>query len=1377
MAVFKDDWSILKKGKSSDFLTIAAITATLLFITAMNLFFIYRITSHQTAEIGRMQLEDIRSELQKTINDSERMTLRVAARAEQLLASGASQEELKNFFTNEQREQRLLSRGECFNVYIANKDFMIIPNFDIPPDFDATERPWYKGAAENPGKIFISEPYTDVVDGGLCFTVSMMLSDRNTVVGLDFNFSNVQASIKKMDTGTDRSALIINKKGIIIGHANTSFIGEKVSKKLPEYQGIVAKVLSTDKHENFKTELHGQSSTIFSSQTENGWYMILRVDSSALYKDDFLHIVITSFVNLWMIIVIVFYYLKSMKNRLQAIKALQAKEEFLSNLSKELHTPLQRILKYSNLGALGGEENPAESAARVREYAQQLSDMLNNLFSFSTIITENDKKIDKKTANEVSLSKESQNARKKIIIVLTVALFFRLSISIDTNLGWGDTKMNREVETYEHRLSNWLTEQKSILFMFSNLISEQPELMEDYPSAVKFLNGIAKKYPEISACYFANPDKEHQLITDSGWEPSDPNWRVDLRPWYIETADFANESDSFTVSTPYIDMRSGNYCVTIAKVVRGKSGEFLGVVGIDFYIDRLVQILSASYTSESYAFLVDRNGTIINHPNFIYQLSEDKMINISDTEYKNLYRDGRAFIMEDFRGKIVTCFAKKNYASQFTVVVANSWMDIYGQVIFFGFAFFVIYLICIWLVVKLVDNLLKWQAEVQSKLKSAAKTALAAGQAKSQFLAQMSHEIRTPINAVIGMNEMILRESNDKDIRDYAENISAAGRTLLNLINSILDFSKIEDGKMEIIPVRYETLNMIDDLVNMIYEKANKKKLSLVTKINPNLPKTLFGDDMRIKQVITNILTNAVKYTKQGTVTLTMSGEFIDNDVYMLYVSVKDTGIGIREEDIEKIFQSFIRLDETKNKNIEGTGLGISIVKELLSMMNSKLEVSSVYGKGSEFSFKLPQTIIDRTPVGIYGEHHNERKFKRIETKFIKAPGARILAVDDTSMNLKVINGLLKRNLIVPDIADSGEKCLQFAKKYFYHIIFLDHMMPEMDGVETLKRLKKMNLPAETKIIVLTANAISGARERYIAKGFDDYLSKPIDVNALENILAKYLPPEIIQSDDDEISSPAQVEKPEEDVEDKFLELKKICPTIDLKTALANCMDSEEFFAEMVEEFIAGDKTAELEKYFAAEDWNGYRISAHALKSTSQVIGAVELSEKAKAQEFSARDGNISALKKNHADLIQSYKKIREELKRWLKPEEDVEDKFLELKKICPTIDLKTALANCMDSEEFFAEMVEEFIAGDKTAELEKYFAAEDWNGYRISAHALKSTSQVIGAVELSEKAKAQEFSARDGNISALKKNHADLIQSYKKIREELKEWLEVYHA
>ena len=297
----------------------------------------------------------------------------------------------------------------------------------------------------------------------------------------------------------------------------------------------------------------------------------------------------------------------------------------------------------------------------------------------------------------------------------------------------------------------------------------------------------------------------------------------------------------------------------------------------------------------------------------------------------------------------------------------------------------------------------------------------------------MSHEIRTPINAVLGMNEMILRESESDEVLEYATNIQSAGRTLLTLINSILDFSKIEDGKMEIVPVRYETVALIDDLVNMILDKAQKKGLEFRTEISSDLPRSLYGDDVRIRQVITNILTNAVKYTHAGHVALKIDGAEIDADTFELSVEVSDTGIGIRAEDMSKLFQSFQRLDEERNRNIDGTGLGIAIVQKLLAMMDSRLEVDSVYGSGSTFSFKLTQKIIDKNPIGDYSASHLRHFDKAAQKKFLLAEGAKILVVDDNDMNLKVISGLLKRNKIVPDLAESGQQGIELARKNFYH--------------------------------------------------------------------------------------------------------------------------------------------------------------------------------------------------------------------------------------------------------------------------------------------------------------------------------------------------------
>ena len=1234
MSNSKFDWQILRRAKRSDYLGIVAWCVALLIILALNLVFIFRLTANQTEQLGQMQLDQIRGELQEILSNADRTILRVAASAEQMLAAGASQAEIRAFFEREQQQQMISSQGECFNVYIAQRDWAIIPNFNMPADYHAHERNWYKGAAENPGRIHITEPYIDAAGNGLCFTVSLMLSDKTTVVALDFNFSAAQNTISKMDTGKNRTALIVARNGTIIGCSDKNFIGEKLSKKLPEYQNVFAAVLNAQDSKSFESSINGRTNTIFSSTTDNGWYMILCVDTSELYKDDYRHILMNTAVNLLMILIIVFYYLKSMMNRLETEKALQIKDEFLSNLSGELRAPLQKILHLSNVGALGGEEHPTENAARVRESALQLSEMIDNLLSFSTLVKsgKDDATSEQRADKSLKLSKFSRTARLRIIAVLTIALLLRLGINVDTSLGWGDTKMTREVETYERRLSDWMIEQKTIMSMFVNVIGEHPEILDDYQGAVKFLNDIAIKYPDISVCYLANPYKEHRVIMNNGWEPP-PEFSPETRPWYTATRE---SPEGFCISAPYYDVQTGLYCLTISQIVYDKDNKFIGIFCIDFYIDRLIQILASNYSADSYAFLVDSNGVIINHPNPAYQMDDDHTIRITDTEYRYVYAHGQDFLMQDYRGAYMTCTAKKNPTSNFTVVVADNWNKIYGQVVLYATLFIAIYLVCVWLVVGLVDKLLKWQTEVQSKLKAAAKSALNAGQAKSQFLAQMSHEIRTPINAVLGMNEIILRESKEPDTLEYAQNIASASRTLLNLINSILDFSKIEEGKMEIIPARYETVAMIDDLVNMIYDRANKKNLSLITKIDSNLPRVLFGDEIRIKQVITNILTNAVKYTKEGTVTLTMRGEVLGNDEFELFVSVADTGIGIRAEDMGKLFQSFQRIDEERNRNIEGTGLGISIVTELLRMMNSKLDVQSEYGRGSDFSFKLRQKIIDATPIGNYSEHHSERQSQRVEAPCVKAPSAKILAVDDTAMNLKVIRGLLKRNKIVPDLADSGAKCLELAAKNTYDIIFLDHMMPEMDGVETLRELKKIPLPETTKIVVLTANAISGARERYLAKGFDDYLSKPISVNALESILTRYLPQTAIRNDDTPQQPDTAANNPQVQVSNSSL--------IDKSVALANCMDSEEFFVEMAEEFVAGDKTADLDAALSAGDLNSYKITIHALKSTALVVGAVSLSESAKLQEAAAKAERLDEVNEKHAPLMELYAKVRAEL-------------------------------------------------------------------------------------------------------------------------------------
>lgn len=408
------------------------------------------------------------------------------------------------------------------------------------------------------------------------------------------------------------------------------------------------------------------------------------------------------------------------------------------------------------------------------------------------------------------------------------------------------------------------------------------------------------------------------------------------------------------------------------------------------------------------------------------------------------------------------------------------------------------------------------EKRVRESLIDRSERAIAASEAKSAFLSHMSHEIRTPINAVLGMNEMILRETEDPNIISYSQNIKNAGHSLLVIINDILDFSKIESGKMQIVNIDYHFSSAINDLINMVKVRMDRKGLDFILDIDPRIPNNLHGDEVRIKQVVTNILTNAAKYTEIGSVTLHVAinenSPVGTGEAVFLDVSVKDTGIGIKKENIEKLFTEFERFDLKKNRNIEGTGLGMAITKNLLELMGSVLNVESEYGAGSTFSFTIRQTVKDWTPVGdiLTSADASAAKQMKYVPKFT-AERARVLIVDDTAVNLVVFKGLLQKTKIQIDTADSGRGGLELMKENKYDIIFLDHMMPGMDGVETLKELRSLDTEnKETPAVCLTANAVSGAKEFYIESGFTNYLTKPIDSEKLEEMIYEYLPKDLL---------------------------------------------------------------------------------------------------------------------------------------------------------------------------------------------------------------------------------------------------------------------------
>ena len=541
------------------------------------------------------------------------------------------------------------------------------------------------------------------------------------------------------------------------------------------------------------------------------------------------------------------------------------------------------------------------------------------------------------------------------------------------------------------------------------------------------------------------------------------------------------------------------------------------------------------------------------------------------------------------------------------------------------------------------------KAKESEELRRAKMIADMANQAKTNFLASMSHEIRTPINAIMGMNEMILRESEDEVMKEYAFNIQSASRTLLSLINDILDLSKIEAGKMEIVEDDYRLSVVLNDVVNMVQVKTEQKNLAFHIEVEQSLPDKLFGDEVRIRQVLVNVLNNAVKYTKEGSVDLLVQGERTPDGMVILQFAVTDTGIGIRAEDMDKLFGDFERLDQKENHNVEGTGLGLSITTKMLDLMSGRLEVKSVYGEGSTFTIYLPQKVMGTECVGhfetIYREHLQSMQTCK---ESFEAPQAKVLVVDDNEMNLFVVKNLLKKTKINITCCDSGEKCLEITKKEAFDVILLDHMMPGMDGIETMKCLKSMedNCCKNIPVIVLTANAIVGVREMYLAEGFDDYLSKPIESERLEELLKKYIPadkiipvsatqtPETMRRKEEPLQTESTTQKQEQETQEKLMR-----GAIDIFLGLQYSAESKEMYYEFLRMFcdMKPEKKQKMEELFAQKDWENYAIAVHALKSTSLSIGAKKLSETALALEKAGKEQQEAFILEHHEAAMQLY--------------------------------------------------------------------------------------------------------------------------------------------
>ena len=581
--------------------------------------------------------------------------------------------------------------------------------------------------------------------------------------------------------------------------------------------------------------------------------------------------------------------------------------------------------------------------------------------------------------------------------------------------------------------------------------------------------------------------------------------------------------------------------------------------------------------------------------------------------------------------------------------------------------------------------IVKPYVKAQGELLEEKVRAESASNAKSDFLANMSHEIRTPINAVLGMNEMIIREDNRaldvaesdpmlvqealENINVYAGDVKKAGHNLLAIVNDILDFSKIEAGRMELAEAPYQLSSLINDINNMIMFKAQDKGLVFNVEADPSLPDELSGDEVRVRQILTNLLNNAVKYTEKGSVILKLRGKKQDENTLILTIVVWDTGIGIKPEDKEQLFNKFERLEMDRNSTVEGTGLGLAITHNLIELMGGNIEVESEYGKGSIFTVNIPQKIVSGSTLGdLQTRLKDNAPGNRPYKEFFRAPDATILIVDDTRINLTVAVNLLKNTKMKIDTATSGEEAVNMASKTRYDVIFMDQRMPGMNGTEAFHKIRETEngTSKDVPVICLTADAVIGAKERYLSEGFSDYLTKPIDNFALENMLMKYLPEEKVELVNEEIT---EVSEDERSVEEEFAVLRSV--GIEPRAGLKYCQDDVFFYKALLAEYAYGEleKSHNLQKSYEAENWHDYSIYVHSLKSSSKMIGASALSVRAAKLEAAANISDTGTIHTEHDNMMEEYEVLTAVI-RSLIPKSATDPENDDIKEFSPSDDI-----------------------------------------------------------------------------------------------------------
>lgn len=854
-------------------------------------------------------------------------------------------------------------------------------------------------------------------------------------------------------------------------------------------------------------------------------------------------------------------------------------------------------------------------------------------------------------------------------IGLSVVCFFLLKDYTETvkqeTLHAGTLSNDKDAEA----IDGFLSQGEAVLRVTSRIIEKSLEHGAKQAQIESLLVSEAEHYKHSDDFVLCNMFGilREEFFNGGRWTPA-VGYVPSNRPWFQNAP---MEKDKVALIPTHLNPHSGEQVVTISLRLSDKKS----VLAVDLYLKDLLAKVKKSNLSNMQV-IIDKKGMVISHTDITQNgrnyLSADYWGSDEEKLARAISFAGKEPFVFNLRGRDYRVFSTLIQGEWYVVRLVEEhslWKDLHLTILRNAGIALLSYIIFVLLAIAAFAKFMK---------------IVRVNNSKTSFLTSMSREIRSSINGILGMNSIVQKDLHDDNMKEYTNNIQSAGQSVLSLVNDVLDVTKIESGRLSIESMEYEIFTILQECYNENEPKAKAKGLTFHIDCDPDIPSCLWGDENRIIQIVNNLLSNAIKFTEVGGVSLSVGydnlppiGSLRTDDYIMLKIAVKDTGIGIRNEERNSIFKKFIHDNTTETGNIEGMGLGLSLTQELLAKCGGHMTINSRYGEGSSFLVEIPQLVLNTEPMGDFAIHYKNasRKNKEIADVFL-APEARILIVDDVELNLKMFRGFLKNSQVKIDEALSGHQCLQLVESRRYDLIFLDHMMPVMDGVDVFRKMKMMDkFPnKDTPVIALVSEEESFTKDSFLAEGFADYLIKPLKERDLRRTLKWYLPKQLVLTPEDlnepvmplanstSSASKATNNNIDSVFDDDEIELRSItAPTLidrfkpfedilDVKAGLNYCADDEEIYVEMLQEYIGSPLCRNVDNCYRNSDWDNYRFYMHVLYDSSVAIGATSMAEKFLNLENASRESRLKVVHENHdlamalhAELIENIQKGLEE--------------------------------------------------------------------------------------------------------------------------------------